>query len=88
MASNDVQLRAIARLLASMNERIDKMDGRLSGIESAVLDIRSEQLFLDNRVENTLARAMRANIRIDETEGQTLNVCLRVQIVARSMCHP
>ena len=69
MESHTSHSRLMFRALESMDARLDRMEGRLDGIEKAVKELATEQVLLGNRVENGFSRALRTNIRLDEIES-------------------
>lgn len=73
--SHAAQGRMIARLLEQISNRLSSMDDRLSSMDKTmatiakdVHDLASEQILLGNRIEDAFARALRANMRLDERE--------------------
>jgi len=70
--SHAAQGKAMLKLLNSMDDRLRamdaKLDSKLSAIEKSLHELASEQILLGNRVENAFARALRANIRLDDIE--------------------
>ena len=68
MESHAAQGRMTTRLLTQMNEHMASIDERLATLSNGVRDLASEQILLGNRIEEGLARALRANARLDEKE--------------------
>jgi hypothetical protein len=68
MESHAAQGRMTTRLLTEMNDHMASIDVTLSALRQDMRDLASEQILLGNRVEEGLARALRANARIDEME--------------------
>lgn len=60
--------RMLMRLLNQMNERLVSIDAAMIELRNGVRDLTSEQVLLGNRIEEAFARALRANIRLDERE--------------------
>lgn len=66
--SHAAQGRMMMRLLNQMNERLVSIDAAAIELRNGMRDLTSEQVLLGNRIEEAFARALRANIRLDERE--------------------
>lgn len=62
--------RMLMRLLNQMNERLVSIDAAVIELRNGVRDLTSEQVLLGTRIEEAFARALRANIRLDEREDK------------------
>jgi hypothetical protein len=63
--------RMLARLLLQMSDRLSAIDQMLIALGKDVRALASEQILLGNRIEDAFARALRANVRLDEIEDES-----------------
>lgn len=70
MESHASQGRLMMKQLTRMDERLTGIEANLASLAKDVRELASEQALLGNRVENAFARALRANIRLDEIEDE------------------
>jgi hypothetical protein len=68
--SHAAQGRTILRLLTQLDQRLESMDTNLATLAKSVRELASEQALLGNRIEEAFARALRANVRLDELEDK------------------
>lgn len=76
--SHAVQGRHVGRLLDLQGQQLGRIEVTLNtlatdvrGLTTHVRDIASEQGLLGNRIENAFSKALRSNIRLDETEDES-----------------
>src|SRR3954471_5261985 len=58
------------RQVEEVSQRLDRMEGQLDRIEATVREIRSDQVLMENRIENAVSRALRAHLRMDDVEDE------------------
>jgi uncharacterized Rossmann fold enzyme len=68
MESNAAQGQIVIRILEAHGDQLARIEAHVGSLVKDVRNLASEQALPGNRVENALARAFRANIRLDDLE--------------------
>ncbi len=71
MESQAAQNRNMTRMLDQVAAQLDRIEANQAAAAKELRSVASEQLLLANRIENALARAFRANLRLDEIEASS-----------------
>lgn len=71
MESHAAQGRMLLRMMTQIDDRLASIDTTLSTLAKDVRALAGEQILLGNRIEDAFARALRANVRLDDFEDKS-----------------